>query len=130
MKKNILLCCLSICLSLYSQENDSIFHIGKEDDWRNTYQYIDMIKKDIDENILLMFDSIKKPLDGKIVISFTVSEKGDIQNTKIEKSLREDVDSILISIINSLKFEDAPLYDNKGQPHAINFTLPIKIEIP
>ncbi len=127
---------MSFFYSLYSIENDSgflfgleddcIIHTGGEDDWSNTYEYTDTIKKEINRRLSIELDSIP-PIYGKVIISFIISEVGIVENAKIEKSLREDVDSILIDIINSFKFNDAPVYSSRGNPYSFNFRLTINI---
>jgi len=126
----VLLCALSIFCKLYSQEDDFIIATGAKDDWSNTDRYLDVIKNELRKKLLLELDSTQYPINGRIIIDFTISETGNIENVKIKKSLREDVDSVLINVITSFKFDDAPLYSSKGEPHAINFTLPVKFDFP
>lgn len=54
------------------------------------------------ENLILPSDAKDLPIVGTVCTSFTVNEKGKVGNIKIERSLCENIDSIVVRVISKM----------------------------
>jgi protein TonB len=81
--------------------------------------------KDIGNTFKIPQNAIKDNIHGTLLIEFTVDTFGFASNTKIIKSLREDIDQAAIEMIKKLKRFAPATMDNKKVPFTIK--LPLKI---
>ena len=132
MNKKILfvLGLLSFFAISYSREEDEqIFILGSEDDWSNAKEFATIIK---DKLAAVSVGSFKDSvvINGKIEIFFRIDTIGKVDSCSIKKSFRPDIDTLFFNTLKELDFKKAAIYDNKGNPHPVNFTLPINLKSP
>lgn len=119
---------LSVC-QIYSQNNDSIFLFGCEDNWDSIEKYKHVIVTKID-SILSNDTSYSRIKTHKIILSFSIDEEGNVKNFKFEGNIgiSHRTDSVIIGTMTNLKFTDAAVYNPCSQKrYLINLTLPITI---
>ncbi|MFV0536716.1 MAG: energy transducer TonB [Dysgonomonas sp.] len=65
----------------------------------------------------------KAGVEGRVLVRFVVSEKGDVQNVHVIKSLHPDCDSVAVRIVRSMpRWKPG---QQRGKDAAITFNLPI-----
>lgn len=119
---------LSIC-QIDSQNNDSIFLLGCEDNWDNVEEYKNIIITKIG-SILSNDTSYSKNKTYKIILSFSIDENGNMKdfNFKENSGINYKIDSVIVDNMISFKFRDAAVYNPCTQKrYLINFTFPITI---
>ena len=119
---------LLVCNS-YSQESDSIYIFGCEDNWDNCDKYKCTLLLKIDSitanNTILM--SCK---NEKKILHYTINEFGYVKNIyfKDNNGFGHKLDSIIFNTLNNLKFKDAAVFNPCSKKrYTINFTLPINV---
>jgi len=84
--------------------------------------------KFINKRLIYPKSAQKAGIEGRVVIKFVVSEKGDIGDVRVLKSLHPDCDSIAINIVKAM-----PRWisgKQRGKNAAITFNLPIIFRQP
>jgi hypothetical protein len=129
--KSILLLLLGILFlhNVYSQENDSIYIFGCEDNWENIEVFRNIIVLKIDsiisnDNIFKIYSNQKK------ILCFTIDELGNVKNIyfKENNGFGKMLDNIIYKSLNNMKFKDAAVYNTCTQKrYLINFAIPINL---
>ena len=81
--------------------------------------------KFISRNYRFPKSAAKDQVKGKILIQFVINESGDVEDVKIIRGLREDVDSAAIDLINSMPKWKPGLVGNR--PVKVTYNLPINL---
>ena len=83
---------------------------GETDDFTNLGMYSECFQTILDSLLIYPETAEKDSIEGRVMIQFTISEDGSIEDVKIVESLRADADSVVITAIRRIKFDDAPAY--------------------
>lgn len=131
MKLKILLICIIPFLPLSIMAQDG--SLGK-DDFFDGFSHprfpggdVEMYKF-INERLVYPPAALKAEIEGRVIVRFTVSEKGDISNVHVPKSLHPDCDSVAINIVKAM-----PRWlpgKQRGRFAAIDYFLPIIFRLP
>jgi TonB family protein len=65
--------------------------------------------------------------EGKVYVEFMVSEKGEIKDAKVLKSLSKELDEVALNAVNKMP-KWKPATDDKGNPIASKMILPISFK--
>jgi len=86
------------------------------------------LRKYLKKSIKIPKDSVTSIIEGKINVSFTVNEKGNVENVKIEKGLYDPIDKVILEAI--YKMPDWIWNCNENPRHKITSKryLPITIK--
>jgi TonB family protein len=72
--------------------------------------------------------ALRQGVGGRILMRFTVAATGQVENIRIAQGLRADCDSAAVQAVRELpRFEPGI---QKGQPVAVNFTVPLNLRPP
>ncbi len=98
-----------------------------EDNWENVELYKIIIQNKIDSVMKENEHKLHK-ISGKLIIDFIIDKKGKVNSCEINKSINNEIDSLLSNTICSLDFKSAAVYSFLGEPYSIRFLLPIRID--
>lgn len=60
------------------------------------------LRKYLKKNIKIPKDSVTSIIEGKIMVSFTVNEKGKVENARIEKGIYDPIDKTILKVVSGM----------------------------
>jgi TonB family protein len=78
----------------------------------------------ISNHIVYPVKAKEEGIQGEVLMTFTITEKGNIENISITKGVNVLLDKEAVRVVRKIKFSSPPMFN--GKPHSVCVTLPVR----